>query len=115
MVVYLQVINFVGDLDTDGRNIPATKRQDLSQFDARKSVCHHTIQINQPTRCDSFTSLLLDVYVWLNMFQAPLRSSSGAYNYPRILWFYCWRVAVGALLVVVWPDHSKAPTTILQQ
>ena len=38
------------------------------------------MQINQPTRCGSFTSLLLDVYVWLNMFWAPLRPSSGAYN-----------------------------------
>ena len=28
------------------------------------------LQINQPTRCNSFTSLLLDVYVWLNMFRA---------------------------------------------
>jgi len=29
-----------------------------------------TIQINQPTWCNSFTSLLLDVYVWLNMSRA---------------------------------------------
>jgi len=57
---------------------------------------HHTIQINQPTRCNSFTSLLLDVYVWLNMFQAPLRPSSGVYNCTRSLWFYRWSVAVGA-------------------
>jgi hypothetical protein len=42
-----------------------------------------------------------DVYVWLNMFRAPLRPSSGAYNCTRSLWFYRWRVAVGALLVVV--------------
>ena len=62
----------------------------------------NTIQINQPTKCNSFTSLLLDVYVWLNMFWAPLRPSSGAYNCNRSLWFYRWRVAVGALLVVVW-------------
>jgi len=39
---------------------------------------HHTISINQPTRCHNFPSLLLDVYVRLNMFQAPLRPSSGA-------------------------------------
>ena len=37
-------------------------------FEVCKSVHHHTIQIIQPTRCNSFTSLLLDVYVWLNMF-----------------------------------------------
>jgi hypothetical protein len=61
----------------------------------------HSIQINQPTRCDSYTSSLLDVCVWLNMFRAPLRPSTGAYNCTRSLWFYRWRVAVGALLVVV--------------
>ena len=31
MAVYLKVINFMGDLGRDGRNIPVTKRQDLSQ------------------------------------------------------------------------------------
>jgi hypothetical protein len=65
-------------------------------------VHYHTIQINQPTRSNSFISLLHDVYVWLNMFRAPLRPSSGAYNCTRNLWFYRWSVAVGALLVVVW-------------
>ena len=58
----------------------------------------HMFQINQPTRCNSFTSLLLDVYVWLNMFWAPPRPSSGAYNCTRSLWFYRWRLAVGAKL-----------------
>ena len=45
----------------------------VCNFDVRKSVHHHTIQINEPTRCNCFTSLLLDVYVWLNMFRTPLR------------------------------------------
>ena len=65
------------------------------RFDVRKSVHHHTSQINQPTRCNSFTSLLLDVYVRLNVFRAPLRPSSEAYNCTRNLWFYRWSVAVG--------------------
>jgi hypothetical protein len=39
---------------------------------------HHTFQINQPTRCNNFSSLLLDVYVQLSMFQASSRPSSGA-------------------------------------
>jgi len=80
------------------------------EYDARKSAHHHTIPINQPTRCNSFRSLLLDVYVWLNMFREPLRPSSGAYNCTRSLWFYRWSVAVGALLVVVWqviPDDRR--------
>jgi len=68
------------------------------------------IQINQPTRCNSSTSLLLDIYVWLNKFRAPFRPSSGAYNCTRSLWFYRWSVTVGALLVVVW--HGKAPGTV---
>jgi hypothetical protein len=70
------------------------------------------IQINQPTRCNSFTSLLLDVYVWLNMFRAPRSPSSGAWNCTRSLWFYRWSLAVGALLVVVWltPDHQQKCT-----
>jgi hypothetical protein len=80
--------------------------------DIYKSVHHHTIQINQPTRCTSFQCLLLDIYVWLNMFRASFRPSSGAYDCIRSLWFYRWRVAVGALLVVVWqvidlPDHDQ--------
>jgi len=43
-----------------------------------KSVHHHTIQINQPTRCKNFSSLLLDIYVQLNMFRAFSRPSLGA-------------------------------------
>ena len=60
-------------------------------------------------RCNSFTSLLLYVYVWLNMFRALPRPSSGAYNCISSLWFYRWSVASAALLVVVWlsPDHDQ--------
>jgi len=36
------------------------------------------IQINQPTICNNFSSLLLDVYLQLNMFRASSRPSSGA-------------------------------------
>jgi hypothetical protein len=53
------------------------------------------------------TSLLLDVYVWLNMFRVPLRPSSGAYNCTISLWFYRWSVAVGALLVVVRDQYQQ--------
>jgi hypothetical protein len=51
---------------------------DWLQFKVCKSVHHHTIPINQPTRCNNFSSLLLDVYVRLNMFRASSRPSSGA-------------------------------------
>jgi hypothetical protein len=84
-------------------------------FEVCKSVHHHMIQIIQLTRCNSFTSLLLDVYVWLNMFwESPCRSS-GAYNCTRGLWFSRWREAVGALLIVVCQTTtSNAPTASLQ-
>jgi hypothetical protein len=35
-------------------------------------------QINQPTRCNNLSSLLLDVYLQLNMFRASSRPSLGA-------------------------------------
>ena len=34
--------------------------------------------MNQPTRCNNFSSLLLDVYLQLNVFRASSRPSSGA-------------------------------------
>jgi hypothetical protein len=78
------------------------KLQLFIEFDVCKSVHHHTIQINWPTRCKSFTSLLLDVYVWLNKFWALPCPSSGAYNRISSLWFYRWIVAIAASLVAVW-------------
>jgi len=44
-------------------------------FKVCKSMHHHTIQINQPTRCNNFSSLLLVIYVQLNMFRASSRPS----------------------------------------
>jgi len=43
-------------------------------------VHHHTFQINQPTRCNNFSSLFLDhySYVQLNIFRASSRPSSEA-------------------------------------
>jgi hypothetical protein len=67
-----------------------------------RETLYNTVQTNQPTRCNSFTSLILDVYVWLYMFRVPPHPSSGAYNCTRSLWFYRWRMAVEALLVVAW-------------
>jgi len=39
----------------------STEPEHSTPFEAGRSIHHHTIQINQPTRCNSFTSLLLDV------------------------------------------------------
>jgi len=49
-----------------------------SWFKVCKSVHHHTFQINQPTWCNNFSRLLLDVYVQLNMFRVSSRPLSGA-------------------------------------
>jgi len=88
----------------------------MSEFDVRKFVHHHTIQINEPTRCNVFTSLLLDVYVWFNMFRALPRPPSGAYNCINSLWFYRWSMAVAALLVVVLQTTTNnTATTTLQR
>jgi hypothetical protein len=38
------------------------------------------IQITQTKNCNIFTSLLLDVYMWLNMFRATPHPSSRPYN-----------------------------------
>jgi hypothetical protein len=43
-----------------------------------KTKYYVLFQINQPTRCNNFSGLLLDVYVQLNMFWESSRPSSGA-------------------------------------
>jgi hypothetical protein len=47
-------------------------------FEVCQSMHYHTIQMNQPTRCNNFSSLLLDVHLQLNMFRVSSRPSSGA-------------------------------------
>jgi hypothetical protein len=68
-----------------------------------------------PTRCNNFTSLLLEVYVWLNKFRVLSRPSSGAYICISSLWFYRRSVAVVALLVVVWQTTTNNATTATLQ
>jgi len=88
----------------------------LLNFDVRRSVHHHMIQMIQPTRCNSFTSLLLDVYVWFNVFRASHLPSSGAYNCTRSLWLNRWRAAAAALLVMVCRTTTNdAPAAALQR
>jgi len=48
------------------------------KFKVCKSVHQHTVQINQPTRCNNFSSLLLEIYVQLNMFRSSSRPLSEA-------------------------------------
>jgi len=84
VVVAVQLV-MVGPVMT-GLSIQLSNRSNVriaelqgTKFRVCKSVHHHIIQINQPTRCNNFSSLLLlDVYVQLNMFQASSSTSSGA-------------------------------------
>ena len=66
------------DVVCASKNLTPFRRTVLLRFEVCKSVHHHTIQIYQPTGCKNFSSLLLDVYVQLNMFRASSRPLSGA-------------------------------------
>jgi len=80
-----------------------------------------TYALDRAATGTGFTYLLLDVYVWLNMFRALPRPSSGAYNCISSLWFYRRSVAVAVLLVMVWQVISfqtmtnNAATVTLQR
>ena len=79
-------------------------------FKVCKSVHHHTIQINQPTRCNNLSSLLLDVYVRLNMFRAPLRPSLEAQQLqkqPLVLPLECGGISAVGHGRAGWPDHDQ--------
>jgi hypothetical protein len=71
-------------MDNNFKNIPKSFRIGQlwnmweCKFKVCKSVHHHIIQINQPTRRNNFSRLLIDVYLQLNMFWASSRPSSGA-------------------------------------
>ena len=75
---FKQYRNYIFPTKTTDRLTPTYKENQTTcyvlisiyAFKFFKSVHHHTIQINQPTRCNSFSSLLLDVYAQLNMFRA---------------------------------------------
>ena len=70
------MLNFGGEASL----IVAISKTKEMRYTTKMNLCLwvlEPIQINQPTGCNNFTSLLLDVYVWLNMFRVPLRPSSG--------------------------------------
>jgi hypothetical protein len=50
----------------------------FKEFKVCKLEHHQTIQINQPTRYNNLSSLLLDFYLQLNMLRASSLPSSGA-------------------------------------
>ena len=60
--------------------------------------------------CNNFSSLLLDVYVQLNIFRRPHAHHQEFNNCSSSLWFYRWSVVV-MLLVVVEPVIPARPRT----
>jgi hypothetical protein len=71
------------------------------KFKVCKSVHHHTIQINQPTRCNNLSSLLYDVIYSLTCFGRPHAHPQELNNCSSSLWFNRWSVVIAVLLVVV--------------
>ena len=68
-----------------------------------------TIPISQPTRCNNFPSLLVDVYVRLDMFRASSRPSSGAQELqqqPLVLLLEHGGSSAGCGRAG-WPDHDQ--------
>ena len=61
-----------------------------------------------------FTSLLLGVHMWLNMFRASPRPTSGAYNCTRSLWLYLWKETAGAGSSRFLPKvEAEAPSAVV--
>jgi hypothetical protein len=77
---YDKILQFLKVLELQiGARKWAMKATEASfEFKVCKSTHHHSIPINQPTRCNNVPGLLLDDYVRLNMFRASSRPSSGA-------------------------------------
>jgi hypothetical protein len=69
-----------------------------------------SIQINQRTKCNSFTSLLLDVYVWLNMF-----GRLSAHHQERTTALGASGFTVGAWRLVWQTTTYKASNATLQR
>ena len=65
-----------------------------SEFKVCKSLHHYTIQINQPTRCNNLSSLLLDVIYSSTCFGRPHAHHQELNNCSSSLWFYRWSVVV---------------------
>ena len=64
---------------------------------------HHTVQINQPTRRNNSSSLLLDVYVSSTCFGCPHAHHPELNNCINSHWFYRWSMVITVLVVVVGP------------
>jgi len=81
------------------------------------SVHHHTIQINQPTRCNKFSVYYLKFIYSSKCFGRP-HAHHQELSCSSSLWFYLCSMVITVLLVVVRPagpttTNSTAITTFL--
>ena len=74
-------------------------RNDCLVFKVYKSLHYHTIQINQPTRCNNLSSLLLDVIYSSTCFGRPHAHHQELDNCSSSLWFNRCSVVIAVLLV----------------
>jgi hypothetical protein len=60
-------------------------------------VHHHTIQINQPTRCNNFSIYYLTFMYNTSCLGRPYAHYQELNNFSSNLWFYRWSVVVAVL------------------
>jgi hypothetical protein len=70
-----------------------------------------SIQINQPTKWNKFSSLLLDFYIQRNVFRGPHAHHQELNNCSSSLWFYRWGVVVAVLMFVGPTTTIRSSTT----
>jgi len=76
---------------------------------------HHRFQVSQPTRCNSFSSLLLGFTYSSTSFWRPYAHHQQLSNYSSSLWFYRWSVVVAVLLIVVGQTKTNSTVTTTLQ
>jgi hypothetical protein len=85
--------------------------EDSSLSNSGVRTWNHIIQINQPTRCNNFSSLLLDVYLHLNIFWVSSCPSSGAQQWPVPHLCYMPSLSCSALhdhqIITCWELQSR--------
>jgi len=69
-------------------------------FKVCKSVHHHTFQINQPTRCNNLSSLLLTFIYSSTCFGRPCAHHQELNNCSNSLWFYLRSVVIAVQINV---------------